>query len=122
MDQVKVGIIGMGFVGDALKTGMEDAMTNIKVVPYDPYTIPDSKLENIADTEYAFICVPTPMSKGGEIDDSIVRQVLDDLNTLAYDGIVVVKGRFQKSLCVIRGRRHNNDKPWYINEPVLKTL
>lgn len=87
---VKIGIIGMGFVGDALRNGAAPNK-DIHIVPYDPYTIPESKIEDLKDTELAFICVPTPMSKDGSICDSIIRNVLDQLSDISYNGIAIIK-------------------------------
>jgi UDPglucose 6-dehydrogenase len=71
---MKLLIIGHGFVGKAVDYGF----TNPKIEK----TIVDPKygnsIKDINITEYAltFICVPTPMSDNGEIDTSILEEVL----------------------------------------------
>lgn len=90
MKDIPIGIIGLGFVGDAIKHGLEHyGYKNFRI--YDPYKIPESKVEDISITKLCFICVPTPMSKGGEMDKTALVDVLDNLSKINYEGIVVIK-------------------------------
>lgn len=84
-----VGIVGLGFVGDALKNGFEHfGISDIKC--YDP-KIDGSKVTDICSCDFIFICVPTPMKSGGHLDDRIVLSVLNDLHRCHADGIIIIK-------------------------------
>jgi UDPglucose 6-dehydrogenase len=83
----------MGFVGEALYNGIKTLAPQLMggIGVFDPYKLPDSSLNDVLDKKFIFICVPTPMNNGGEIDDSIVDDVLSQLNDNKVDGIVVIK-------------------------------
>ena len=88
MKDISIGIAGLGFVGDALKNGLEHfGYVGIKV--YDPYKFPDININNIINCDIIFVCVPTPMGQNGAMDDTILRNVLDNLN--GYNGVVTIK-------------------------------
>jgi nucleotide sugar dehydrogenase len=90
MNDFKVGIIGQGFVGTALK---EAFSPHCKVQTYDKFRNDLSTHENIADVssgcDAIFVCVPTPMNPDGSCDTSIVDDVCDDIT--AAEGIIVIK-------------------------------
>jgi len=77
-----IGIIGYGMVGKALAEGFP----LVDKLVYDPYLYPESKLEDLFETEAIFVCVPTPTD---DTNYSILRQTLADLKD--YTGLVVVK-------------------------------
>lgn len=77
----KIGIIGQGFVGTAVKEGMKnyyDVRTfdvNGNCNELSLYTL----VENVNET---FLCLPTPMRKSGECDLSIVKDCLHQINKI----------------------------------------
>lgn len=81
---ISIGIVGQGFVGNAIKEGFKN---NFNVLTYDKYV--DSKsnatLEQIVDEcEIIFSCVPTPMDmETGEASIHIVEEVIHNINGLA---------------------------------------
>ena len=88
---LKLGIIGAGFVGSSVINGFDRDVDQFVVDPlFNDNTIDD--LVNY-DPPLLFVCVPTPKGKGntGDVDVSIVRQVLSDLYDRNYKGIVVIK-------------------------------
>ena len=85
---MKLGIIGSGFVGSAVANGFS---VDTEQVIVDP-KFTDNTLEDLEDTEIAFVCVPTPQQDTHlDVDTSIARGVLTELNKLKYKGVVVVK-------------------------------
>ena len=73
--EMKIGIIGNGFVGSALANAL-----TCEVIVADP------ELNGVraADLDYktigaVFICVPTPVGKDGAVDASIIWKVLEDV-------------------------------------------
>ena len=73
----KYAIIGYGFVGKAteyfLKEKIED---NLEIYIEDPDL--GYKVNNWAEIDYAFICVPTNL-KNGKLDTSIIDKILSEL-------------------------------------------
>jgi UDPglucose 6-dehydrogenase len=82
---MKIGIIGLGYVGSAVA-----ASYLTEVVIHDP-KYPEQSLAITAlkySCDAIFVCVPTPSSSAG-CDTSILDQVLSEL--VGYEGIVIVK-------------------------------
>ena len=93
----KIGIIGQGFVGSAVKEGMKDFF---EVYTYDKDPKKESTARNIFSvvehTELTFLCVPTPMKKSGECDLRILETALTEISECAKalnkkNYIVVIK-------------------------------
>ena len=84
-----IGICGYGFVGRALHNGLRHFGLS-EFITYDPYKF-DTKPIDLINCGMIFICVPTPMSKDGSMDVSIIKNVLDSLNNIRYKGTVVIK-------------------------------
>lgn len=73
----KIGIIGNGFVGNAIYQGMKD---HFKILVYDKD--PKKRLSSFAlvsQLKMIFICVPTPMTEEGAFDLSIVKETVNML-------------------------------------------
>lgn len=66
---MKIGIVGYGHVGGAMKELFKDASV------YDPFKKLGSQAE-INGCDAAFICVPTPMGKDGVCDTTAVEEVI----------------------------------------------
>lgn len=84
----KVGVIGAGFVGGSVINGFDKAELFIVDPKKNKNTIKDLVKE---DPSVTFVCVPTPESRSGDVDVSIVRNVLKSLEVEKYKGIVVIK-------------------------------
>jgi|SaaInlV_100m_DNA_2_1039680.scaffolds.fasta_scaffold00699_2 UDPglucose 6-dehydrogenase len=85
---MRIGIIGLGVVGDACKFGFEK--NGHVVQPYDPAK-GHNDLSSLEDTEIVYICVPTPMNDDGSCDISIVEQAVQNLCDISYCGVVSIK-------------------------------
>ena len=86
---LKLGIIGLGFVGSAVRHGFSKNVDAFIVDPkYSEKTIGDCLDFN---PHFIFICVPTPPKENGDIDVSIVEDVVHELDKTGYDGVVVIK-------------------------------
>jgi nucleotide sugar dehydrogenase len=77
----KIGVIGQGFVGTAVREGMK---SYFDVRTYDINgDCSELSLESlVASVKETFLCLPTPMRKSGECDLSIVRNCLNEISTL----------------------------------------
>jgi UDPglucose 6-dehydrogenase len=89
---MKIGIIGQGYVGTALKVGFKDYYN---VETYDKYDLTKSTQGSIGkvveSTDVIFVCVPTPMRKDGTCYTGIVEEVIREINETADGHIVVIK-------------------------------
>jgi UDPglucose 6-dehydrogenase len=85
-----IGIIGNGFVGGAYAEGFRKrGVKSISI--YDPIKIPNSRIQDVLDTHFCFVCVPTPMGDGGRCVTKTVEDSCHKLEELGYAGTVVVK-------------------------------
>ena len=89
---MKIGIIGQGYVGTAIKLGFED---HYKIETYDKFDLAKSTRSNVKDiveeANVIFVCVPTPMRKDGTCYTGIVEEVIREINETATDHIIVIK-------------------------------
>ena len=93
MNGLKIGVIGVGFVGSAVCRGFQHENTLLFRV--DPKLGQDSFniSELVAnDVDVAFLCLPTPKSKySNDVDVSTVNHILDELSHYSYKGLAVIK-------------------------------
>jgi UDP-glucose 6-dehydrogenase len=85
---MKVGILGLGVVGNAVFNGFLELGHEISY--YDPIK-KESKFGDVLDTEICFLCVPTPPNEKGFCDTTIVRQSIERLGENDYSGIIAIK-------------------------------
>ncbi len=76
-----IGIIGNGFVGSAIASGFS-LHAEIKIFDSDKRRSTHGFSETINNSDFVFVCVPTPMnmSEGGKIDLSIMESVFDNIS------------------------------------------
>tara|TARA_B100000963_G_scaffold360959_1_gene394087 strand:- start:28500 stop:29339 length:840 start_codon:yes stop_codon:yes gene_type:complete len=85
---MKVGIIGYGFVGKALASGLKPEVKLLKVDPILKTTIKDLVSFN---PDISFICVPTPMNDDGSQDIKILENVINELVSYNLSSKIVLK-------------------------------
>ena len=85
---MKIGIIGLGVVGNALMEGLQQIGQNIS---FFDIKFPNTAIQDILHTEIVFICVPTNATTEGKCDTSIVESVVSQLMSVQYKGIVAIK-------------------------------
>ena len=78
---MKIGIIGQGFVGTAVREGLKDYHT-INTFDLVQDCSCDTVGELIDNSNIIFVCVPTPMKKDGSCDTRIVEGVVKDINNV----------------------------------------
>jgi UDPglucose 6-dehydrogenase len=88
-----IGIIGNGFVGSAIAAGFAlDA--NVLVYDTDSRRTTHTLEEVVRESQFIFVCVPTPMrARTGKIDVSIIRNVFDEVKSYPTrdDQIFIIK-------------------------------
>ena len=76
-----IGIIGQGFVGNAVYQKFKD---HYDVLTYDKYKSEhNSTLRNLTlNSNYIFVCLPTPMNPDGSCNTDIIEEVLEQVNEI----------------------------------------
>jgi UDPglucose 6-dehydrogenase len=101
MQKFKIGIIGNGFVGNALYEGMKSVS---EVVVYDKDHLKTiHSLQQVLTSEFIFLCVPTPSNKHGDIDLSYIYeafQAIEDNRAQLHKGVkIVIKSTVTPGTC-----------------------
>lgn len=81
----KIGIIGRGFVGNAVFKGFsenDDLSAELRVFDKDPSKSFNSLEETINESQFIFISVPTPANLDGSVNLDILESLLDDINNI----------------------------------------
>ena len=75
MKKFKVGVIGNGFVGEAISFAFS-SVADLYVFDIDPKKSLDNQY-SVHNCDFVFICVPTPMFMDGSQDLSYVESVFE---------------------------------------------
>ncbi len=92
--KINIGIIGLGYVGSAIKNFFINKECNIYTFDINSDKASSAhSLNNLLENnlDFVFLCLPTPMKKDGSCSIKIVQDTLKDINTLNYRGIVILK-------------------------------
>ena len=73
---MKIGIIGLGVVGNAIKEGFVKLGHTIHCHDLKLNT----SIGDVLMTEIVFVCVPTPQGDDGSCDTQIIKSVLQELH------------------------------------------
>lgn len=92
---MKIGIIGKGFVGTAVKHGFtcnKNFKAEIKIFDINPQLSTHSLSETVNDSDYVFISVPTPANNDGSINLESLSIVLNNINEcIDNDCIILIR-------------------------------
>ena len=78
-----VGIIGNGFVGNAVYQNVRDKVET-KIYDVDKNRSLNT-FEEVLQQEYVFVCVPTPMKADGSCDLSILEKLFEDISKIEME-------------------------------------
>lgn len=87
---MRIGIVGQGYVGTAIKVGFE---SYYDLETYDKFDSSKStcNLKRLVDIcDVIFVCVPTPMDKDGSCHTGIVEEVISEINQYSNKSQIVV--------------------------------
>ena len=87
---MKIGIIGQGFVGTAVREGLKNFF-NIETFDINKESTCASIEEVCNKSDITFVCLPTPMKKDGSCYTGIVEKVLSEINDINKCNVIVVK-------------------------------
>jgi len=93
---MKVGIMGMGFVGTAMKPIIESKHT---VFCYDPFKPEYSDINVLKNTEVIFICVGTPMNEDSTVNLTYIESALKTIKDLEMDPAIFIKSTVPPGTC-----------------------
>ena len=94
-----IGVIGNGFVGSSIAFGFSAGSsalnTNVRIYDRDASKSVNSFDEVVSESDFIFVCLPTPMKKNGECDLSIIESSLSDIDNFSRENssrnIVILK-------------------------------
>ena len=110
---MKIGIVGLGIVGSAVRHGLEKL--GHKVSWHD--TKFESKLEDVIDSEIVYLCVPTPSKEDGSCDTSIIEEVVRQLIEVhKFKGIIALKSTVLPGTTRKLQEQYQNDKICHVPE------
>lgn len=90
MKEVKVSVIGLGFVGGAMKKSFK--LKNVKVIGYDKFKEDGDLFEDCLSSDFSFLCLPTIFDETtSEYDKSCIQEVCAELEMNSYKGLVIIK-------------------------------
>jgi UDPglucose 6-dehydrogenase len=113
-DLPKVGIVGLGFVGNAIRENSQD-VCNLVLVDQDASKGYTGTYKELMQCEGIFVCVPSPQGDNGRCDTSILESVL--LKLKDYKGVIISK-------CTVPPKvyeRLNEEYPNLIHAPEFLT-
>jgi len=91
MDQyTRVGIIGVGYVGNAISLAFAGD-PYVTLVKRDPPKGFMATYDELKTCDGIFVCVPSPQSDDGSCDTSYLEGVLQDLKAINYTGVIISK-------------------------------
>jgi UDPglucose 6-dehydrogenase len=93
---MKIGIMGLGFVGSAMKKILE---SKYEVYCYDPAKEGYQNSEVLKEAEIIFVCVGTPMKEDGSVNLDYINSACEIINDLKTNPIVVIKSTVPPGTC-----------------------
>lgn len=106
---MKIGIIGAGFVGGAIKNAYD--LYDVPVLVRDPDKGYNSTWEELRECDGVFVSVPSPPKNNGEADTSILEEVLENLKGMP--GVIISKVTAPPSVYT----RLHNEYPNLVHSP-----
>ena len=85
MKKYTIGLIGKGFVGNAVAQGFSSGsgyQANVLIYDKNPDLAQNSLIEVVDKSDFIFISVPTPSNKDGSINLDIVNSVMKDVSSV----------------------------------------
>lgn len=84
---MNIGIIGLGFVGNAIKNAYD--FYQVETICRDPNKGFNASIEEIKQTSGIFVSVPSPQNNDGSCNTDILESVLEELSD--YQGVIISK-------------------------------
>ena len=104
---MKIGIIGQGFVGNAIYQKFKNYY-DVKTFDIKGMMHCNSRKEETMSCDIVFVCLPTPMNQDGSCHTDIVEEAVADISTLSKGNIVVIKSTIPPGTVAKWNKRYNN--------------
>ena len=90
----KIGVIGNGFVGGAVKFGFSPTVgcdAEVRVYDKDPNKSTHTLEDTVNKSDFIFLSVPTPANKDGSINTDILAGAINDINDISTrDNYIII--------------------------------
>ena len=77
-ERPKIGIVGLGFVGGAVR----DSFDGVELILVDPPKGLPHTFKDLQDCEAIFVCAPSPSNDDGSCNTSILEEILEKVNAI----------------------------------------
>ena len=106
---MKIGIIGLGFVGSAMHQSFKK-LINEKIIVYDKFKEGGiGSLENCLKTDILFLALPTQYNQStGKYNKLAIFETCNYLNDNNYRGSVVIKSTIEPETIEFLSNKYNN--------------
>jgi len=101
---MKIGIIGMGYVGQELAKAMQDNELHFSIEYYDPFidarlcigalpiiAIRRESIQELRDCEYIFICLPTLLNEDKTPNYSAFDDIFREISTILTGKTIIIE-------------------------------
>lgn len=95
---MRLAIVGHGFVGKAVDYGFSNQKVEKWIIDPNYKNADDIKLLSNWRADLIFVCVPTPMGDDGNIDSSILDDVMKKLSKCSKETLIVIKSTVTPSV------------------------
>jgi nucleotide sugar dehydrogenase len=85
----KIGIVGLGFVGSAIRKSFSEIFYSTVLIDSDPSKGCHGTYDELLECEGIFVCVPSPQNLDGSCNTGILESVLKNLKE--YNGVIISK-------------------------------
>lgn len=109
---MKLGIIGLGVVGNANKLGFESL--GHEICFHDIRL--NTKIEDVLDSSIVFLCVPTPSLEDGSCNTKTLEEVIKQLQDLKYAGVIAIRSTAPPGFTKSMIDQFNNDSICFVPE------
>jgi nucleotide sugar dehydrogenase len=100
-----IGIIGIGFVGTALKTSF--LKKNIHIATYDKYKQNEGAFDKCLTADIIFLCLPTPFcDERKEYNKDAIYEIMRLLDTHNYKGVIAIKSTIEPLICATLSKQY----------------
>ena len=91
----RIGVVGNGFVGKAVKFGFSPTVgcdAEVRVYDKDPNKSTHTLEETVNESDFIFLSVPTPANKDGSINTDILSSAIQDIDDVSTrDNYIVIR-------------------------------
>ena len=91
----RIGVVGNGFVGKAVKFGFSPTVgcdAEVRVYDKDPNKSTHTLEETVNESDFIFLSVPTPANKDGSINTDILSSAIQDIDDVSTrDNYIIIR-------------------------------